>query len=323
MLIKDDDSCGNGWICEHRWPAIAQMVLFSIVTRSQPVENWWDNENNQIAFSRGNKGFFAVNNDNGLMRTEIQTRLPPGFYCDIVSGIYTDKVCKGRLVTIQSDGKLYLNLPNSNPGMMALHVGATVSGVEMNPNTSNDSWQRTVILIYKQSERSLFIRGGIGYERRAECKQNNKLCNIPIQHRLNHTTNETFLKLAQEDHILDWNGLENSKDTTSKQTGSPLLRTTNDSKSDSFFDLNNYGADYWALDVEMDCSKTDIGWFEFKVVFKNADQSLQWESQIDQEECNGVTFRAQAPFWSMNHLAMCGKINVFSYDSAPCIIKDF
>ncbi len=32
------------------------MVRFRNTAESQPVQNWWDNGNNQIAFSRGNKG---------------------------------------------------------------------------------------------------------------------------------------------------------------------------------------------------------------------------------------------------------------------------
>lgn len=128
MVINADDSCGNGWICEHRWPAIAQMVRFSIVSGSEPVENWWDNGANQIAFSRGSKGFLAVNND-GQMTADIQSGLSPGLYCDVASGIYTDRVCTGRLVTVRTDSKIYVNLPDSNPGMMALHAGVSVHSV--------------------------------------------------------------------------------------------------------------------------------------------------------------------------------------------------
>ena len=29
--------------------------------------------------------------------------------------------------------------------------------------------------------------------------------------------------------------------------------------------LNRFGDHYWMLDVDMDCSKTHQGWFEFKV----------------------------------------------------------
>lgn len=49
-------TCGGGWVCEHRWRQIYNMVRFRNTAQFQPVQNWWDNGNNQIAFSRGNKG---------------------------------------------------------------------------------------------------------------------------------------------------------------------------------------------------------------------------------------------------------------------------
>jgi alpha-amylase len=49
-------TCGGGWICEHRWRQIYNMARFRNVVASQLVQNWWDNDYNQIAFSRGNKG---------------------------------------------------------------------------------------------------------------------------------------------------------------------------------------------------------------------------------------------------------------------------
>jgi alpha-amylase len=54
--LNSDLSCGGGWICEHRWRQIYNMVRFRNTAASQTVQNWWDNGNNQIAFSRGNKG---------------------------------------------------------------------------------------------------------------------------------------------------------------------------------------------------------------------------------------------------------------------------
>jgi hypothetical protein len=51
-----DLTCGNGWICEHRWRQIYNMARFRNTAESKPVQNWWDNGSNQIAFSRGDKG---------------------------------------------------------------------------------------------------------------------------------------------------------------------------------------------------------------------------------------------------------------------------
>ena len=55
-LLHSDLSCGGGWICEHRWRQIYNMVRFRNTAAGQSVQNWWDNGENQIAYSRGNKG---------------------------------------------------------------------------------------------------------------------------------------------------------------------------------------------------------------------------------------------------------------------------
>jgi alpha-amylase len=60
----NDVDCDSGeWICEHRWLAIANMVRFHNTVMGEPIQDWWDNGNDAIAFSRGNKGFIAINNE--------------------------------------------------------------------------------------------------------------------------------------------------------------------------------------------------------------------------------------------------------------------
>ena len=86
VIINSDETCGNGWMCEHRWRQIYNMAKFRNVAGSEGMYNWWDNGNNQIAFSRGNKAFIAINNDGYYMDETLQTGLPSGSYCDIISG---------------------------------------------------------------------------------------------------------------------------------------------------------------------------------------------------------------------------------------------
>lgn len=45
-------------------PFLRNMVKFRNVVNGQPQSNWWDNQNNQVAFGRGNRGFIVINNDN-------------------------------------------------------------------------------------------------------------------------------------------------------------------------------------------------------------------------------------------------------------------
>src|SRR2546421_2027222 len=49
------------WVCEHRDPSIRNMVSFRHVVAGTDINHWWDNGASAIAFSRGNRGFVAIN----------------------------------------------------------------------------------------------------------------------------------------------------------------------------------------------------------------------------------------------------------------------
>ena len=95
------------WNCEQRRPTIMNMALFHNRTEGTAVSNWWDNGNNQIAFSRGDKGFVAINNESGSLVASVQTGLPAGEYCNILSG---NDYCSGAYIQVDGSGKASLNL---------------------------------------------------------------------------------------------------------------------------------------------------------------------------------------------------------------------
>jgi len=99
------------------------MVKFRNLVNGESVRNWWDNGSNQIAFSRGSKGFIVINNDNFAMDVTLQTGLSAGQYCDIISGNKVGSSCTGKTVTVSSDGTARLNIQNNqeNP-MIAIHI---------------------------------------------------------------------------------------------------------------------------------------------------------------------------------------------------------
>ena len=33
-------ACGNGWVCEHRWSTVADMIQFSNAVAGEPLTNW-------------------------------------------------------------------------------------------------------------------------------------------------------------------------------------------------------------------------------------------------------------------------------------------
>lgn len=123
--INADGSCGNGWVCEHRWPTTVKMVDFRNVAGTAEISMWWDNGNNRVAFSRGNRTFIAFNRQNSDFDMTMKTNLPPGIYCDIISGQRRDNnKCTGLSAVVNADGSAHIKLPaNSSDGVFAIHVG--------------------------------------------------------------------------------------------------------------------------------------------------------------------------------------------------------
>ncbi|KAJ9575442.1 hypothetical protein L9F63_007693, partial [Diploptera punctata] len=144
VTSNDDGSCGNGWVCEHRWQAHRGMVGFRNVVAGTEITNWWDNGNHQIAFARGNKGFVAfMANDSDLQQT-LQTGLPAGTYCDVITGEKSGSSCTGKTITVNSDGTANIEILNSDDeGVIAIHVEAKLKAVnilnqESNPNLARE-----------------------------------------------------------------------------------------------------------------------------------------------------------------------------------------
>ncbi|KAH0618361.1 hypothetical protein JD844_017485 [Phrynosoma platyrhinos] len=125
VIINPDTTCGNDWVCEHRWRQIRNMVIFRNVVEGQAFTNWWDNNSNQVAFGRGNKGFIVFNNDDWNLSETLQTGLPSGTYCDIISGEKEGNSCTGIRIEVQGDGKAYFQISNSaEDPFVAIHVNA-------------------------------------------------------------------------------------------------------------------------------------------------------------------------------------------------------
>lgn len=99
------------WQCEHRKPMIAGAIRFRSYTADNPtISNWWDNGKNQIAFSRGDLGFVAINREDKTMHATLQTGLLPGTYCDELSIDTNQGPCIGRSITVKQDGTALIQL---------------------------------------------------------------------------------------------------------------------------------------------------------------------------------------------------------------------
>ncbi len=120
----DDAVCGRvPWVCEHRWPAVAGMVGFHDAVAGTGVERWWDDGAKAVAFARGHQGYVVINADPApLAGRSFETGLPPGRYCDVVHGAWTEGSCTGPTVTVSETGWFTADVAATDA--IALHVGA-------------------------------------------------------------------------------------------------------------------------------------------------------------------------------------------------------
>ncbi|WP_325309411.1 alpha-amylase family protein [Longimicrobium sp.] len=105
------ETAANGdWVCEHRDPAIRRMVAFRRFVAGTDVNHWWDDGANAIAFSRGDRGFVAINRESARVTATVGTGLPAGTYCDLLAGGRAGGGCAGASVTIDAAGMARLDL---------------------------------------------------------------------------------------------------------------------------------------------------------------------------------------------------------------------
>ncbi len=116
------------WVCEHRDPAIANMVAFRRAVAGGAQSNWWSNGVNAIAFSRGNMGFVAINGEAFAVSGVFATGLGAGTYCDVLAGgvnsTVTPRVCIGQAVMVDVNGNASFSLAAQTA--LVLQAGVSV-----------------------------------------------------------------------------------------------------------------------------------------------------------------------------------------------------
>jgi alpha-amylase len=101
------------WVCEHRDPYIRSMVGFRKLVAGTDLNHWWDDGANAIAFSRGDKGFVAINRNASAVATSVATGLPAGTYCDLLTGGRSGGTCVGTSVVVDAGGNVQLSLASN------------------------------------------------------------------------------------------------------------------------------------------------------------------------------------------------------------------
>jgi alpha-amylase len=129
-----DTSCGNGWTCFDRDPAMVGMVGWHNAVGSAAVGNWWSDGSNRISFSRGSAGFLAINKESGDFSRTFATGLPAGTYCDVIHGTVTGGTCSGGTVTVDGSGNATVDVPSMSA--VAIDANSLVSGGGSTPPAS-------------------------------------------------------------------------------------------------------------------------------------------------------------------------------------------
>jgi alpha-amylase len=118
-----DGACTQPWVCEHRWPHAAQMVEFRNRCAEAPLAHWWDDGADRIAFAREGCGFVAIARDPAApLDQTLDTGLPQGTYCDVLSGRIDGDRCLGTVIEVAADGTASLDVPPLTA--VAIHVGS-------------------------------------------------------------------------------------------------------------------------------------------------------------------------------------------------------
>ncbi|MBB5868682.1 alpha-amylase [Allocatelliglobosispora scoriae] len=117
----------GGWVCEHRWLVVANMVGFHNAVKGTSVINWYDNGNNHIAFGRGDKGYLTINDEDGAVNgRSYRTGMAAGRYCDVIHGSKSSATtCTGPVITVDANGWFTANIVAHDA--VAIHSGAKIA----------------------------------------------------------------------------------------------------------------------------------------------------------------------------------------------------
>ncbi|TRY76789.1 hypothetical protein TCAL_12427 [Tigriopus californicus] len=184
---------------------------------------------------------------------------------------------------------------------------------------------RTIIFIERETfpGSDVFIVGGINDEQRPDCGTDAETSTCAIDIALNEMPKqwESYNAWMEGDTKLDWEGPQVGQGTFDdyEAFGTPGAWTTDDATDDFYYELNTFGPHYWIIDMNMDCSQTENGWFELNTLYTIGGED--GEPIIAQEACTGGV-GGTAPYSSPNHMARCGYMNVFQYGENGCQIDE-
>ena len=161
-----DTTCGSGWECTDRITGVNHLVAWHNHTAGQSVANWYDDGSNLIAFSRGNAGWIAINNESSAQTRTFATGLAAGTYCDIVHGTVSSGGCSGPTVTVDGSGNASVTVPAKDSvafDSTDLVSGTSTSTPTPTPTaTSASGVTETFTVAGAPSTAPIYLTGSIG-----------------------------------------------------------------------------------------------------------------------------------------------------------------
>ena len=100
--------CAQGWVCEHRIPQVVLMVKFRNAMHGEPLVHWQEHANGGLSFGRGGSGHVALNPSDAPIELVVDTDLPAGSYCNLLTGPGSGDACADVNVV---NGEMRLSLP--------------------------------------------------------------------------------------------------------------------------------------------------------------------------------------------------------------------
>jgi alpha-amylase len=120
---------GRPWVCEHRWPSLANMVAWRRSAGSNDIGAWWAQNGDNVFFCRGSTACVMFNRaGSNTWKSSLKLPLPPGTYCNV---IVSDDPTSCPKVTIKQGGMTLVEVPPVHA--VAIHVGA----MAMDANTTH------------------------------------------------------------------------------------------------------------------------------------------------------------------------------------------
>jgi hypothetical protein len=108
------------------------MVAFRNVVAGSPLTNFRSYGDQQISFSRGGKGFVTLVGDGSTLNQTINTGLPVGDYCDVISGNYVNGTCSGKVIRVEENGEAHISIKgDADDPVIAIHIGEIYKAVDI------------------------------------------------------------------------------------------------------------------------------------------------------------------------------------------------